>query len=394
MIKRIIRILSSVQLTVYLLFGAIVLIFFGTLDQVNIGIRGAQQKYFEHFFALWQYPAEWSGGEVLHWLHLPVLGGYLIGPLLLINLIVAHFRYYPQGWNKAGIIAIHVGIILLLISQLLTNILQEESRMWIHEGETANYTESFHDDELVLIDKTDGEKDRVISIPVEQLRRRPSIQHARLPFRVEVKSFLVNANIFTEADAADLSSFPANRGLGQEMRLRASPARPTFKLDERNRTTAVIELVGTEGSLGTWMVSNLFGQNNLRPQRFNYADREFEIALRFQRNYLPYTVELLDFTHDRYPGTDIPKNFSSKVRIRNSETGEDRQTLIYMNHPLRYEGLTFFQASFTPDDLSSMFQVVRNPGWLIPYLSCGLVSAGLLFQFGWHLVLFLRRHSL
>jgi cytochrome c biogenesis protein ResB len=126
-------------------------------------------------------------------------------------------------------------------------------------------------------------------------------------------------------------------------------------------------------------------------QEFSYEGHTYEIALRFKRTYLPYSIELIDFTHDRYPGTEIPKNFASDVRIHNPAKNEHRQTKIYMNHPLRYEGLTFFQASFTKDDQASMFQVVRNPGWLIPYISCGLVSIGLILQFGIHLFRFASR---
>jgi len=53
-----------------------------------------------------------------------------------------------------------------------------------------------------------------------------------------------------------------------------------------------------------------------------------------------------------------------------------------MNHPLRYGGKTFYQASFGKGDALSVLQVVRNPGWLIPYLSCALVALGLALHFG------------
>ena len=37
--------------------------------------------------------------------------------------------------------------------------------------------------------------------------------------------------------------------------------------------------------------------------------------MRFQRRYLPFSLTLIKFSHDIYPGTDIPKNFSSRVRL-------------------------------------------------------------------------------
>ncbi len=46
------------------------------------------------------------------------------------------------------------------------------------------------------------------------------------------------------------------------------------------------------------------------PQRFSFAGHDWKIALRFVRRYQPYSLTLLKFSHDRYAGTDIPKNFS------------------------------------------------------------------------------------
>src|SRR5690606_28088332 len=107
----------------------------------------------------------------------------------------------------------------------------------------------------------------------------------------------------------------------------------------------------------------------------------------------PFTLHLLDFTHERYAGTDIPKDFSSRVRLVHPEAGEDREVLIYMNHPLRYGGFTFYQSGFDNDDQTTILQVVKNPSWLLPYVSCLMVTLGLIVQFGLSLIVFLRRRS-
>ncbi len=393
-VTHIINIITSLRLTVILLAFSLALIFFGTLDQVYIGIRGAQREYFESFFGFWQYPQQWILGPWLSWLSLPVPGGYLIGPLLVVNLSLAHFRYFRPSWKKAGIVLIHAGVVLLLISQLVTNIFQEESTLWIEEGGSSNYMESYYETELVIIDRSNPDTDGVVSIPTKLFARKDSYQHPKLPFRIRVDRFYPNSVLMQNKDVGEASSTPtlANKGLGVEMRLTPEERPKTTKQNEKDVPTALVELRGTEGSLGTWLVSAWLGED-FPAQTFQHAGKVFEIDLRLKREYLPYTIELIDFTHDRYPGTEIPKNFSSKVRLRNPDTGEDRQVLIYMNHPLRYAGLTFFQASFTPDDKASMLQVVRNPGWLVPYISCTLVSLGLLFQFGYHLIRFARRQK-
>jgi hypothetical protein len=65
-----------------------------------------------------------------------------------------------------------------------------------------------------------------------------------------------------------------------------------------------------------------------------------------------------------------------------------------MNHPLRHAGETFYQSSFLEGDTGTVLQVVKNPGWLMPYISCAMVSIGMLVHFGMHLNGFLRRRAL
>jgi hypothetical protein len=38
--------------------------------------------------------------------------------------------------------------------------------------------------------------------------------------------------------------------------------------------------------------------------------------------------------------------------------------------------------------------VVRNPGWLTPYIGCALVAAGLVTQFLFHLVGFITKRKM
>ena len=110
--------------------------------------------------------------------------------------------------------------------------------------------------------------------------------------------------------------------------------------------------------------------------------------MRVARRYKPYSVTLQKFTHERYAGTDIPKNFASKVTLIDPERSVNRDVLIYMNHPLRYHGETFYQFQTLQNDKFTVFEVVRNPSWMLPYLSCLIVALGLIYQFGFHLTKF------
>jgi hypothetical protein len=83
------------------------------------------------------------------------------------------------------------------------------------------------------------------------------------------------------------------------------------------------------------------------------------------------------------------------VLINNPDRGEKREVDIYMNNPLRYEGLTFYQSTMGRDDVKDVgrsgLQVVRNPSWQTPYWGCIVVAAGMLFQFGFHLLKFITK---
>jgi hypothetical protein len=50
-----------------------------------------------------------------------------------------------------------------------------------------------------------------------------------------------------------------------------------------------------------------------------------------------------------------------------------------------------YQAGFQKGDSATILQVVHNPSFLAPYVACVIVAAGLLVQFGYHLVGFARR---
>jgi ResB-like family len=365
----------SLRLTVVLLSLSIVLIFWATLDQVHLGVWAVQQKFFHSFLVFVKL------GD----LQVPVYpGGYLIGGLLLVNLISAHVYRFKSGWRKSGIWLAHIGLIMLLVGEIVSGLVQEDYQMRLDEGETKNYSESSRLTELAIIDDTDPNFDDVVAIPESVLAHGTVLQLPKLPFRVVPRDYYPNSSLQMRSQAPGAPPSIATQGLGPQ--IAATPIEVTYKQDERNMPTAFVELVGTEGSLGVWAVSPLLGM----PQKFEVAGRSFKMIMRPTRHYEPYSVTLEKFSHDIYPGTDIPKNFSSKVRL-NLPDAPSREVLIYMNNPLRYSGLTFYQAGFDNNDHTTILQVVRNPSWLVPYIACSAIALGLIIQFMIHLVGFVGR---
>lgn len=406
MLDRLYKIFTSPRLAVALLGLGLVLVFLGTMAQEPLGLYVAQNRFFRSFFVdapsfyaachktadmflqgIGRPLAPLDAHALLTAPRIPVFpGGYLVGGLLLINLFAAHLRYYQPGKKKYGIAMIHLGVVLLLLGQLLTDLLSTESSMHIRNGETKNYSEADRAYELAIVDTTEADTESVVAIPAPRLAHGGEITRKELPFTVRVKTYFPN------------SSLTQNPSAGYE-EVKIAPDQSTgiwwrevaheTEMNRRDTPSSLVEITTPQGPVGTYLVSGFFA----RPQKFTHQGRTYEISLRPQRFYKPFSLHLVEFRHDKYPGTEIPKNFSSQVRLQRADTGEDREVLIYMNNPLRYGGETFYQASFDPDNQGTVLQVVHNPGWLTPYFSCVLVGVGMVWQFLTHLVGFATKRK-
>ena len=379
-LKSPLRILSSLRLTVICLGLGMLLVFLGTLAQVHLGIHAVQARYFQSLLIYWSPPgASWK---------IPVLpGGYLLGTVLLVNLIAAHAVRFQLTRKKLGIILLHFGVILLLIGQLLTGLFARETQMRIDEGQTLGYSEAPREVELAVIDVTDPNFDQVVAIPEEVLARGGTIQSPTLPFTLNVRQFMGNARLTMRSQEPQAPPSQATTGPGKNIVVAEIPR--TVKDDERDLSAALVEVDGVQGPLGTWLISNAIPD----PQGFTLNGHTYELAMRQRRFYKQFALTLLDFAHDRYAGTDIPKNFSSRVRLIDFERNENREVVISMNDPLRYRGFTFYQSGFDNNDKTTILQVVKNPAMLLPYIACGLVALGLVVQFSMHLFGFVRKRT-
>jgi hypothetical protein len=391
-VNTLLKTLSSLRLTVILLALSIFLIFAGTWAQIDLGIWTVLKVYFRSFLVMIPFqiflPREWNVPGAI-----PFPGGFVLGGLLLVNLVTAHAMRFKWRWNRAGIILVHFGIVLLIVGELVTALFADENNMTIMEGETVNFAEDIREIELAFIDRSDPANDRVVVIPEAMLANRREIRDPLLPFDVDVNHYYPNA------DLLDMSKDPnadlhADQGVATEVRVLAQP-RPVASGTDRDRgdlPAAYVSLSADGRHLGTWLVSLYF---SLIPepmiQQVRVGDRVYDMTLRYKRAYKPYQMTLIDFRHDRYMGTETPMNYSSDVRLIDHVNNEDREVKIFMNNPLRYRGETFYQSSFKSGDTGTVLQVVRNPGWLLPYIACTIGAIGMSVHFGAGLLRFLKR---
>ncbi|MBU6410349.1 MAG: cytochrome c biogenesis protein ResB [Verrucomicrobia bacterium] len=414
-----VKVLISLRLTVVLLAFAIIIVFVGTLAQVDEGLFRAQSQFFRQWLVF--------GLDLMGW-KIPVIlpGGYLIGVALLANLIAAHVYRFQFTVRKAGIQLAHAGVIVLLLGQLCTDMLARESVIQLFQGETKSWSESARQYELAFLSDAGSNAQNVVAIPAAALRSGAVIRNPNLPFTIRVERFWQNSSPAFRAPMLQNGPPAATNGVARNFDFQ--PTAPSTSMDDKNVPTALISILAGDGPLGDWVVSGWTGDDQMiqtvresytqqagaqmaqkviqqltQPQSVVVGGRKFTFLMRPRRVYFPddFSMTLLKATHNIYPGTDIPEHFQSLVRVKNPRSGEDRQVLIYMNAPLRYEGLTFYQyqmdagqatldAGRTP---SSVFQVVHNPTWLTPYAGCVMVAMGLTIQFMFHLVGFMSKRK-
>ena len=290
--------------------------------------------------------------------------------------------------KRAGIVVLHFGIILLLFSELITGVYAKEGNMRIQEGDYSSFVDLSREYELAITDPdSPNSKEKSIVIPDRYLQTPGDWQsHESIPFDFKVTKWHGNATVESREEMA--SDY---EGLGLRFRLKGLPKVSGVDGNAMDVPGMEVEFRDKAGkSLGKYIFSVIMYMQGTSEffQDITVDDKKFNLMMRNKRQYLysigsskPVRLKLIDFRHDTYIGTNVPKNYSSLVHLIDEEKEIDRKVLISMNNPLRYTGRTFYQSSFAPDETGTVLQVVSNPGWMLPYLCCVIVGIGMLFQF-------------
>ena len=401
-LKTILAPVASLRVTVVLLALSMILIFVGTSAQKELGLGEVLSRYF-YSWICWVPTKYLFPLSAAAWEHLPggfpFLGGYSLMLLLLVNLLAAHSVRFKFNWKRSGILLIHFSLILLIVGELATSRVKQEDQLTFREGDTRQWVHDIQDYELAVIDASPADHDEVVAIDDELLRRRNHVvRHERLPFEIKLEKWYPNSMLAGPQQQGASIDRLATAGLAGPSKIGVIP-QPVFtgvEAADVDRPSAFVTLTASGGrSLGTYLVTVSPMVAALEePQPVVVDGKTYGLQLRFKRTYLPYTMHLVDFTHDRHTGTDMASNFASRVRLQDPTNGVDREVVIRMNEPLRYAGRTYFQASFNPmDPKQTTLQVVDNPAWVMPYVACVLGAIGMLVHFGMHLVSFLRRRA-
>lgn len=427
------REMASLKIAVVLLALGLVLVFAGTLAQTRLGIWHVINEWFRgrvvyippdlfrNFFDKSKHntPLEETG--------FPFPGGFLILGLLTINMCCAMtVKIHSDLKSSAravllrrhlGIYILHVGMLTMFAGEFVTGFYAEEGRMAIAVDGWSDHVEDSIYTELAFVDRTDPENDRHIVIPQSMLERHAVIggngkviSDPALPFDLRIEDYMPNSE-------HEEQTRPGNfRAAARQSKAVQIPAVPGTDMDRVDIPSVYVTLIDKESQepMGTWLSTCVADIGKIRPEARlpGFAKPQATgpgmpaIELRFARRYYPYRVYLDQVKHEKYPGTEIPFNFSSDVRIFQAKTGAneaqvgtatgvqeklDRDSHIWMNHPMRYADKAFYQHQIDAGQGLTQLLVVYNPGGILPYVSCGLVTLGMLVQFSVSLFGYSRR---
>ena len=371
----------------------IVLLFAGTVEQKTVGLYRARMKYFSAaFFSFFGVPLP-SARAVL--------------ALICLSLLLKIFFYTKNLQKNGGALVMHAGALLLLASGFLSSKLSQEGYVLVREGEASRSVIDYYNAELALTDEDSG---RTVVFPQTALVRsyrkaRPllppgagegSASNDKAPAGgaassdvgrltkaapppakkgplfppVRIKEFFQNA----ERAAGEASRTAPASLCASSKELHLKPKPPSIER-EQDRAGLIFSFF-EEGREKACLL--LEGEAEI----FSRQGRSYRAELRpEEKTRLPFSLHLIDFQRELYPGTDKPRSFLSLVEIRGGGAAEKRA--IKMNRPLRRGDWTFYQSSFQEGKAEgekdlAVFAAVENRARSAPYLASLILGLGAL----------------
>ena len=366
-LKKITNLLSGPTLLHYSIPVLIAYLVVGTISQKYIGLYDSTKIFFSAPF-IWLGP-------------IPLPGVPIVLGVIFVNLSFKLLFKSPWKLQKAGIFVTHIGAMFLLLGGLFTALYSHEGYIALGADEKKSYVTDYHIRELRILD---DEGAVLHSVNQKRLYEGKTIDVPNAPAKIQIVETCRNCKIVKRDEADDRYAY---EGMAQHMSLMPDRLRVE---DEENLSGVMFAFIEnnqtdkTEKSQAHVMIEDI-------PQTPSIETDKgiFHFNLGRQIRDIPFKVELLEFEREMYPGTDMAKSYSSRVRIYDGSS--QWESLISMNEPLRYKGYTLFQSSFLETETGdiSVLTVVWNAGRAFPYISGITMCIGLSL----HLMLGFRRRS-
>jgi len=249
----------------------------------------------------------------------------------------------------------HFGLILILVSSLLSFSYNQEAFINIYEGEKTNIA---HDYYHWFLTAKDLKTNQSQSFDFAKLKERGKLALSN-DLQLEISKKFINARLFVTPFAGIIL---------KQM--------PTEKDYEKNIAALKLKLYKGQKLLQEF---DLEGE-----VQKDYVFEKGNLVLSLQRKsyQMPFAIELEDINRELYPGTEIAKSYISKVKVTTDNL--QRELSVSMNKPFRFQGYTLYQSGFGTDEDGnefSVFAVVRSFAYRLPYFASLITALGLFLHF-------------
>lgn len=118
------------------------------------------------------------------------------------------------------------------------------------------------------------------------------------------------------------------------------------------------------------------------PSKFSINGTEFSLAYGPKKIQLPFSIKLIDFQLERYPGSQSPSSYASEIVLTDARKNLEEPHKIFMNNVLNYGGFRFFQSSYDSDEKGTVLSVNHDAwGTLVTYVGYALLALGMIVSF-------------
>lgn len=283
--------------------------------------------------------------------------------LLLLNLIAVFV--YRKVWKskKYYSIILHLSFIIILFGAALTRFFGFEGVVHIREQHASNVI--ITDEEYLNIRVAVGDNIYYRNIPVRYNSVTQTKFHEKIP--LNDSELEIKYNSYT----------PGDKNTSPHINITAS----------YNGDSKTMDLPQS------YLDANIGETFELGGMYFQFIWGPAEIPV-------PFEIYLEDFILTRYPGSKSPSSYKSKILVTDYKDNSSFEYEIFMNNVLDYKGYRFFQSSYDPDEMGTIFSVNKDPGKIPTYIGYFLLTVGFILSFFgkgsrvWRLSHYLKKQKL
>jgi len=262
------------------------------------------------------------------------------GVMLLLTLSLIGIIYKNKMWKKFGSFILHLAFVAILIGAGMTRYFGYEGIIHIREGHSENEMLSVKAYFQIKTDKDSFEYPLALA----------QIANNTFSYREMIQGKVLHVSY---------KSFRA----GSKGELGTLIVDATY--DNVTKTAKI------EGGAG-WIEP---------PTMLRFDDVEIALAWGAKVIELPFALKLVDFQLERYAGSMSPSSYASEIEVQDKAANITLPYRIFMNHPLTYQGYTFFQSSYDTDEKGTILEVNKDPGKWPTYFGYFLLCVGFVGNF-------------